>query len=148
MRTCPAPRSRLLLLPLLLACACAGASEPIVFRPLPPDLAYPWADAVAARESLSLAQATARARLLVASAVADAAAVAVPPPPVEPPPLVDLNTATEEELDGLPRVGPAMAAAIVAARPYRRVEDLRRVRGVGDATFAVLRPLITVAPAP
>lgn len=65
-----------------------------------------------------------------------------------PPTLVDLNTATLAELDALPRVGPAMAARIVAKRPFRRPDDLRRVSGVGPSTLRALKPLVTVSAAP
>ncbi len=58
--------------------------------------------------------------------------------------VVDLNTATSAELQSLPRVGPAMAARIEAARPFRHASDLRRVRGVGPATWALLEPLVVV----
>jgi DNA uptake protein ComE-like DNA-binding protein len=57
---------------------------------------------------------------------------------------IELNTATQAELESLPRVGPAMAERIIAARPYRRTADLRRVRGIGDATWELLQPLVTV----
>jgi competence protein ComEA len=53
-----------------------------------------------------------------------------------------------DELDELPGVGPATAAAIVAYRhdhgPFRRVDDLAQVRGIGPAKLAQLRPLVTV----
>ncbi len=65
-----------------------------------------------------------------------------------PPTLVDLNTATLAELDALPRVGPAMAARIVAKRPFRRADDLRRVSGIGPSTLRALKPLVTVSAAP
>ena len=65
-----------------------------------------------------------------------------------PPALVDLNTATLAELDALPRVGPAMAARIVAKRPFRRPDDLRRVSGIGPSTLRALKPLVTVSAAP
>ena len=65
-----------------------------------------------------------------------------------PPALVDLNTATLAELDALPRVGPAMAARIVAKRPFRRADDLRRVSGIGPSTLRALKPLVTVSAAP
>lgn len=65
-----------------------------------------------------------------------------------PPALVDLNTATLTELDALPRVGPAMAARIVAKRPFRRPDDLRRVSGIGPSTLRALKPLVTVSAAP
>ena len=61
---------------------------------------------------------------------------------------VDLNTATAEQLDTLPGVGPATAAAIVSDReahgPFRSVNDLGRVRGIGDAKLEQLRDLVTV----
>ena len=60
---------------------------------------------------------------------------------------VDLNRATESELDVLPGVGPATAAAIVAHRgangPFSRVDDLLEVRGIGPAKLEALRDLVT-----
>ncbi|QYG93717.1 ComEA family DNA-binding protein [Iamia sp. SCSIO 61187] len=62
--------------------------------------------------------------------------------------LIDLNTASEEELDELPGVGPAIAAAIVAFREenggFASVDDLLDVRGIGEAKLAEIRPLVTV----
>lgn len=62
--------------------------------------------------------------------------------------LVDLNRATAEELDALPGVGPSTATAIIAHResqgPFRTLEDLLDVRGIGDARLENLRPLVTV----
>jgi competence protein ComEA len=61
---------------------------------------------------------------------------------------VDVNTATADELDALPGIGPATAAAIIADRqangPFRSVDDLGRVRGIGDAKLEQLRGLVTV----
>lgn len=61
---------------------------------------------------------------------------------------VDLNTASAEQLDVLPGVGPATAAAIVAHReqhgPFRVVDDLIEVRGIGEAKLDALRDLVTV----
>ena len=61
---------------------------------------------------------------------------------------IDLNRATETELDVLPGVGPATAAAIVAHRgtngPFSRVDDLLEVRGIGPAKLEALRDLVTV----
>lgn len=52
---------------------------------------------------------------------------------------VDLNRASIEELQSLPRIGPALARRIVEGRPYDDVDALTRVRGIGPATVARLR---------
>jgi competence protein ComEA len=61
---------------------------------------------------------------------------------------VDLNTATIADLESLPGVGPATAAAIVDDRtrngPFASVEDLERVPGIGPAKLAALRDQVTV----
>ncbi|MCU1396417.1 MAG: comEA [Ilumatobacteraceae bacterium] len=61
---------------------------------------------------------------------------------------VDLNRATVDDLDGLPGVGPATAAAIIAYRdangPFSSVDDLLDVRGIGPAKLDALRSLVTV----
>lgn len=62
--------------------------------------------------------------------------------------LIDLNTAGAEELEGLPGVGPATSAAIVAHREehgsFASVDDLVSVSGIGDAKLAAVRDLVTV----
>lgn len=57
---------------------------------------------------------------------------------------IDINRATEQELRQLPGIGPTLARRIIEARPFQRVEDLRRVRGIGAKTLDRLRPFITV----
>ncbi len=57
---------------------------------------------------------------------------------------VNINTATLAELDTLPGIGPAMAQRIINGRPYNKPEDILRVPGIGEATFARLKDLITV----
>jgi competence protein ComEA len=66
----------------------------------------------------------------------------------EPAAPVDLNTATAEQLEALPGVGPSTAAAIIAHRdqhgPFAAVDQLLDVRGIGDAKLEQLRDLVTV----
>jgi competence protein ComEA len=61
---------------------------------------------------------------------------------------VDLNAATVADLDTLPGVGPATAAKIVADReengPFRSVEDLMRVPGIGAKRFDALKDMVSV----
>ena len=59
---------------------------------------------------------------------------------------VDVNRASEADLASLPGVGPALAARIVAARPFGAVDELRRVRGLRRTTLDRLRPLVTTSP--
>lgn len=62
--------------------------------------------------------------------------------------LVNLNTATEAELDTLPGVGPVTAQAILAWRTdhggFTSVDELLEVSGIGEVTLEELRPLVTV----
>ena len=64
---------------------------------------------------------------------------------------VNLNTASVEELEALPGVGPSKAKAIVeyrTAHPFETIEEMKNVRGIGDATFEDLKDQITVGSAP
>lgn len=65
--------------------------------------------------------------------------------------VLDLNTATAEDLQRLPGIGEKKAAAIVAWRaehgPFQVVEDLLSVRGIGEAILADLAPYVTVGAA-
>jgi len=57
---------------------------------------------------------------------------------------IDLNNAAQAELETLKGVGPALAAKIIAARPFKSVDDLKNVSGIGESTFADLKDLVTV----
>lgn len=60
---------------------------------------------------------------------------------------IDINHADAATIDGLPGIGPATAAAIVAYRetngPFGSAEDLLRVRGIGPAKLEVIRAMVT-----
>ena len=61
---------------------------------------------------------------------------------------VNINTATAEELQTLPRIGPAMAQRIIAWREahggFRSVDELDAVPGIGPSMLENLRPLVTI----
>lgn len=61
---------------------------------------------------------------------------------------VNINKADETELQNLPGVGPAKAAAIVEYRntsgPFKTVDDLKNISGIGDKTFEKLKDLIGI----
>jgi competence protein ComEA len=61
---------------------------------------------------------------------------------------LNLNSATATELEALPGIGPTLADAIVREREklggFKQIDDLKQVRGIGDARFADIRDLVTV----
>lgn len=63
---------------------------------------------------------------------------------------IDLNSASAAELEALPRIGPALARRIVDDRekhgPFRKIEDLDRVPGIGPKTLELVRPFAKVSP--
>jgi comEA protein len=64
--------------------------------------------------------------------------------------VVNLNTATAEQLDSLPGIGAKVAARIIEYRqkngPFKKIEDLMNVRGIGEKNFLKIRNRLTVAP--
>ena len=57
--------------------------------------------------------------------------------------VVNINTATEEELMTVPGIGPARAAQIIAGRPWKSVDELERISGIGPNQVEALRPFLT-----
>ena len=65
-------------------------------------------------------------------------------PPAAP---ININTASAEELEQLPRIGPTLSARIIEARgrrPFESVDELRRVKGIGKTILEELRPFVKV----
>lgn len=60
--------------------------------------------------------------------------------------LVDLNTASQKDLEGLKGVGPATATKIIEHRPYKSVDELSKA-GIPAKTIDGLKPFVTVGPA-
>jgi len=58
---------------------------------------------------------------------------------------VNLNTASFDELMDIPHVGRDKAEAIIAHRPFVSVDDLRRIKGIGEKTFEHVKPHVTVS---
>lgn len=112
--------------------AAAGAPAPV-----------PVADSVAASvfaETDTAATAAAIADVAVEASASRSSSRKPPPVPT------NINTASEQELQRLPRVGPAIAARIVAYRQangrFQRAEAIQEVRGIGPKTFEKMAPWI------
>lgn len=57
---------------------------------------------------------------------------------------VNLNTASQAEIESLPGVGPALAQRIIEGRPYQTLEQLDMVKGIGPKMLERLRPLVVL----
>ena len=70
------------------------------------------------------------------------------PTVIPPTSLININTATVEQLDTLPGIGPVTAQSIVTYRqqhgPFQHIEDIMNVPGIGPVTFNKIQKLITV----
>lgn len=58
--------------------------------------------------------------------------------------IVNVNMATQDELETIPGIGPVLSKQIIAGRPYERIEDLERVQGIGRYTLNSIRPYVKV----
>jgi competence protein ComEA len=66
--------------------------------------------------------------------------------------LININTATQIELESLPGIGPVTAEAIIKYRnengPFKKIEDIQEVSGIGPAKFEQIRELISIRGSP
>jgi competence ComEA-like helix-hairpin-helix protein len=76
----------------------------------------------------------------------DTANTPTPKPTKEEVKKIDINSATSEELQTLPKIGPKMAQVIINNRPYEKIEDLMKVKGIKDKVFAKIKDLIEAKP--
>jgi comEA protein len=64
---------------------------------------------------------------------------------------VNINTATAADFENLPGIGARTAARIIEYRqkngPFKKIEELMNVRGVGEKSFLKLKPQLTIGPA-
>ncbi len=57
---------------------------------------------------------------------------------------VNINTATKEQIEALPRIGPVKAQAIIDGRPYKKIEDIMKIKGIKEGTFNKIKDFIVV----
>ena len=86
----------------------------------------------------------------MAGAMTDPAWIEIDTTPTVPvevtnPPTIDANSATSEELQAIPGIGPVLAGRIIAARPFQSVEDIDKVAGIGASLMATIRVKVFVA---
>lgn len=55
---------------------------------------------------------------------------------------VNINTATKEQLEALPEIGPVKAQAIIDGRPYKRIDDVMKIKGIKEGTFGKIKDFI------
>ncbi len=65
---------------------------------------------------------------------------------ISPQALLNLNTAGKEELMSINGIGPVLSARIIAGRPYKTVDDLLKVKGIGQKKLENIRPYFSAGP--
>lgn len=100
-----------------------------------------------ANAGMLMAGPAASASAASAAASAPAPLSSAPQPAASKGGLVNLNTAPQSEIESLPGIGPVLAGRIVAqrdARPFRSVDEVAEVPGIGPKRLEAMRPLVTV----
>ena len=101
--------------------------------------------AATAKEAAAKAATTgAPAKMATTMAPAKVAEPSVPAAKLPSGKKLNINAASKEELDALPGIGPVRAQAIIAGRPYEKIEDIMKVKGIKQGEFNKIKDLITV----
>jgi competence protein ComEA len=58
--------------------------------------------------------------------------------------LININTASKEELESLPGIGESTAKSIIEGRPYEKIDKLLEVKGIGEAKFNSIKALVQI----
>jgi competence protein ComEA len=61
---------------------------------------------------------------------------------------IDINTASQAQLETLPGIGPVIAGRIIEYRqkkPFASIEEIKEVKGIGEATFLKIQDMLTVS---
>ncbi|HMP95467.1 MAG TPA: helix-hairpin-helix domain-containing protein [Kiritimatiellia bacterium] len=61
---------------------------------------------------------------------------------------LDLNSCSQRDLERIPGIGPATAQRIIASRPYRDLDELKNVRGIGDKLYESVKPYLSLPEEP
>jgi competence protein ComEA len=111
---------------------------PAAAAPAPAKAAAP---AAPAKETPAAKEPAAKEKALKEPAVKEKAPAA---PKLAPGQKVNINSADKATLDALPEIGPVLAQAIIDGRPYTKIEDVMKVKGIKEGKFSKIKDLITV----
>jgi competence protein ComEA len=98
----------------------------------------------AAAKSAEATEKAAKTEKAKAPAAEKAKAAEKSAPKLAPGQKVNINSATKEQLEALPEIGPVKAQAIIEGRPYQKPEDIMKVKGIKEGTYDKIKDYLTV----